>query len=223
MATEFFKAIEESFAVYSNEQQGKKMQQYLKSPYLCLGVPTAVRRKITKDVIKAIPIKTLPHLVEVVNSLWNTTIRDYHYTAVTVFGHYKKLWDINCIHVLEKFIVEHSWWDTVDHLGSECIGVYFIKFPAQIEAVTSTWNNSNNIWLQRSSIMFQKSYKANTNKTLLEKYILQHTNSKEFFVQKAIGWSLREYAKVNATWVLQFVETNTLPNLSKKEALKHFG
>jgi 3-methyladenine DNA glycosylase AlkD len=223
MATIFFKAIEESFAVYANEQQGKKMQQYLKTPYTCLGVPTAIRRKITKEVIKDIPIKTLPNLIGIVDSLWNTTTRDYHYTAITVFGYYKKLWDKACIVWLEKCIVEHSWWDTVDHVGSECIGTYFKKFPTQIIPITAAWNKSNNIWLQRSSIMFQKSFKANTNTALLQQYILQHANSKEFFVQKAIGWSLREYAKVNANWVLQFVHTHTLPNLSKREALKHFG
>ena len=69
--------------------------------------------------------------------------------------------------------------------------------------------------------MFQKSYKKDTDTELLSKYILNCNKSKEFFIQKAIGWSLREYAKTNPSWVKEFVNNNTLAPLSKREALKH--
>jgi 3-methyladenine DNA glycosylase AlkD len=78
------------------------------------------------------------------------------------------------------------------------------------------------MWLQRSSLLFQKNYKKDTDTKLLKEYILQLAPSKEFFIQKAIGWILREYAKTNPQWVQAFTNENTLAPLSKREALKHF-
>ncbi len=79
------------------------------------------------------------------------------------------------------------------------------------------------MWLQRSSIMFQKAYKKDTDTALLSRYILNLKDSKEFFIQKAIGWALREYAKTNAGWVQKFVKQNQLPALSEREALKRIN
>jgi 3-methyladenine DNA glycosylase AlkD len=79
------------------------------------------------------------------------------------------------------------------------------------------------MWLQRSSILFQKAYKENTNQELLTKYILNCKESQEFFIRKAIGWALREYSKTNPVWVSQFVANNTLSNLSVREALKRIN
>ena len=78
------------------------------------------------------------------------------------------------------------------------------------------------MWLQRSGLLFQKKYKQATDNKLLAKYIQHLSSSNEFFIRKAIGWILREYAKTNAEWVKNFVETNSLSPLSKREALKHF-
>ena len=85
------------------------------------------------------------------------------------------------------------------------------------------WISSNNIWLQRSSILFQLKYKETLNTQLLTKIILPLSNTKEFFINKSIGWILREYSKTNKDWVLDFVEKNKLSNLSIREALKHIN
>ncbi len=134
---------------------------------------------------------------------------------------HKKLWQASIIHLFEFCIINKSWWDTVDFLASECTGRYFLLFPEQIIPKTGKWNLSNNIWLQRSSLLFQKAYKKATDTQLLSAYTLHLSASKEFFVQKAIGWILREYARTNPTWVIEFVNTHTLPALSKREAMKH--
>jgi 3-methyladenine DNA glycosylase AlkD len=87
--------------------------------------------------------------------------------------------------------------------------------------MTKKWNQSDNLWLQRSSIMFQKAYREKTDTGLLSEYINHCKGSGEFFIQKAIGWSLREYAKTDPKWVRSFVQKNQLPALSKREALKN--
>jgi 3-methyladenine DNA glycosylase AlkD len=117
-------------------------------------------------------------------------------------------------------LLNKSWWDTVDHACTELISPYFKLFPEEINKITGKWNKSKNFWLQRSSIMFQKKYRKDTDTVLLAKYILAHAKSKEFFVQKAIGWALREYSYVDPKWVSDFVRKNKLAPLSEREALK---
>ena len=122
-------------------------------------------------------------------------------------------------------ITQKSWWDTVDSMASDITGPYFQRYPEQIRPVTGGWNRSRNIWLQRSSLLFQKAWKKETDKERLASYILHLSKSTEFFVQKAIGWSLREYAKTDPDWVRSFVKSHQkeLAPLSKREALKHLG
>ena len=124
---------------------------------------------------------------------------------------------------MEYCLLNKSWWDTVDCIASEWLGPYFKMFPEKIQSVTLSWNTSSNKWLQRSSIMFQKAYKKNTDTELLVKYILHCSKSKDFFIQKAIGWALREYSKTDSEWVKQFVNKNELATLSKREALKRIN
>jgi len=96
-----------------------------------------------------------------------------------------------------------------------------VKYPNLTAAMTDSWSQSKNIWLKRTSIIFQLGYKKNTNITLLTNHILENADHSEFFVQKAIGWALREYSKTDYKWVLNFVIQNTsLKPLSKREAIK---
>jgi len=133
------------------------------------------------------------------------------------------MWTKSSIKLIEHCIVHKSWWDTVDGIASDWLGTYFKQFNEQIILITSSWNKNSNIWLQRSSILFQKSYKKTTDTALLSSHILHLKDSKEFFIRKAIGWALREYSKTNPEWVIQFVTKNKLSPLSEKEALKRIN
>jgi len=122
---------------------------------------------------------------------------------------------------LEQLIVQKSWWDTVDGLASWIIGTYFQLYPQTVVGVTEKWMNSGNMWLQRTSLIFQLKYKKNTDTQLLSNYILRLADRKEFFIRKAIGWVLREYSKTNKQWVKNFIQTNKLSALSYREASKY--
>ena len=118
-------------------------------------------------------------------------------------------------------IINKSWWDTIDFVSPKILGKYFEIYPEEIEKTIQKWLNSNNIWLQRSCLLFQLKYKNKLNKFLLKKIINSLSNSNEFFINKAIGWILREYGKTNKNWVINFIKETDLNKLSVREGLKY--
>ena len=222
LVNNFIESLQVLFEEKRDTEQALKNKAYLKNQFDFIGIWTADRRSLTKDLLRATPLPDLETVAKTVLQLWQMNEREYHYAGIQTLAYYHKLWQPNTIELIEHCLVNHSWWDSVDGLNSDCVSKYFQLFPASIHIV-GRWNDSNNMWLQRSSIIFQKSYKGKTNKELLAKHILNVAGSKAFFVQKAIGWALREYAKTNKEWVLEFVGNHTLAPLSKREALKHFG
>lgn len=119
-------------------------------------------------------------------------------------------------------ITHNSWWDTVDMIAVHLVGGYLKQFPNEKEKLIEKWLKSSNMWLNRTAILFQLKYKENIDVYLLEKTIKANLNSNEFFINKAIGWMLREYTRTNSEWVINFVNEyeNELSGLSKKEALR---
>ncbi len=208
------------FTLYQNKERAVAAKAYMRNQFEYFGMEAACWRQIVKAHLKNTPPPDYNRLVAIVQELWQLPQREYQYAAVEIIAAQKKLWQKDIIELVEYCIVYKSWWDTVDHIASELTGIYFKLFPGQVESVTGRWNKSSNIWLQRSSIMFQKFYKKETDTSLLAAYILNLAESGEFFVQKAIGWALREYSKTNPAWVKKFVSTNKLASLSSREALK---
>jgi 3-methyladenine DNA glycosylase AlkD len=124
------------------------------------------------------------------------------------------------ISLYEYMIVNKSWWDSVDFLASNLVGPYLMKYPERITELTGEWMRSENIWLQRTCVLFQLKYRDQTDTVLLSSFIEQLKGSKEFFIRKAIGWALREYSKTNPEFVKSFVADQKLSGLSEREALK---
>lgn len=216
----YLNELKKLFSISANPEQRDGMKAYMLNQFDFYGIKTPERDKIVKAYIKANPLKTIEEVNGIARKMWAFKEREWQYAAIDVFRYHHPLWEEQVIDLIESCLTTKSWWDTVDGIGSDWIPVYFSSYPNQIIPVTERWNKSDNIWLQRSSILFQRSYKKNTNTHLLAKYILQHQLSKEFFIQKAIGWALREYSKTNPAWVKSFVESHDLAPLSKREALK---
>ncbi|MEY2829919.1 MAG: hypothetical protein RIQ33_1777 [Bacteroidota bacterium] len=195
---------------------------YLKNQFDFFGIKTAERRLIFKEYLKA----NFPQQNEIENlakELFAMPQREFHYCAIELLIANKKNWQPETIELFEYLIITNSWWDTVDFVSAHLVAPYFKKFTQQKNKITKRWNQSNNMWLQRVSIIFQNKYKKETDLTLLTEYILSHTKSKEFFIQKAIGWALREYAYTDSDFVINFVQTHEMANLSKREALKNIS
>jgi 3-methyladenine DNA glycosylase AlkD len=210
------------FKQHANAEKAAGAKAYMRNQFGYLGLTAPLRQSISKAYIKSKLLPNYNELEVIVKELWQMPEREYQYFAIDLTFAFKKQWTKDIIKLFEFILANKSWWDTVD-ATSNLTGAYFKIFSTQTNKITGQWNRSENIWLQRSSILFQLKYKKDTDRDLLKKYILTLTSSKEFFVQKAIGWALREYSKTNSKWVLEFVKQNKLAALSEREALKRIS
>jgi 3-methyladenine DNA glycosylase AlkD len=217
---EYIEGIKAVYSQHANPERAAGAKAYLRNQFEFYGLSMPVRRQVSKAYMKAHALPPYASLPALVDTLYALPQREFHYFGIELVAAYKKQWEERIIDVIEKMVVTNSWWDTVDYIASELSAPYFKRFPAQIKTVTGAWNRSENFWLQRSSLLFQKNYKAALDKDLLTAYILHLASSKEFFIQKAIGWVLREHSRHDPKWVKAFVEKHQLPPLSKREALK---
>lgn len=218
----YLQPIAQALYEKANEERARGAAAYMKNQFAFLGIPMTERRKLCKAYLKQYPLPHYEDVAVIVIELWQLPEREFQYFAIELLAYYKKIWPVEVIHIMEYCLTHKSWWDTVDFLATQGTGPYFKLYPSQIE-ITRQWNQSNNFWLQRSSLLFQLKYKTDTDTGLLSSYIKHLVGSKAFFIRKAIGWVLREYAKTNQAWVKQFVASHHLSPLSKREALKHIG
>ncbi len=217
---EFVKNLELVFEANKNLIIAQQQKQYMRNKFAYYGIKTPVRREIQKPflITSYLPKKeVLPALIHI---LWNKPQREYQHFGQELVYKYLKEQKKEDIVLFEFMITNKSWWDTVDFIAVKLLGAYFKKFPELREVYTKKWLQSTNIWLKRSAVLFQLKYKKELDTLLLEKVIKSLLGSKEFFINKAIGWVLREYSRTNPKWVLDFVENTSLEPLSRREAIK---
>lgn len=218
----YLEPLIQEFKAAANPDKAKWMIDYMKGRFEFYGIGTKERRSIQKVFFKVNGYPAYEDLFELVFWLWKQPQRECQYLALELLQKNEKKLLIGDIEKIEALIIDKSWWDSVDGLAAWICGAYFTKFPEQIIPVTDKWMRSGNMWLQRSVLLYQLKYKDKTNTELLEKWIKELVDHKDFFIRKAIGWILREYSKTNPEWVVQFVKENdSLSGLSKREALKH--
>lgn len=212
--------LKSEFDKSSNESNAKAMNKYMKDKFEFVGIPSKHRTMIFQNFIKQYGLPDYHVLPEIIDDMWNAKHRDYQYCAVELANKFRKHWQEDMIYMFEDLLVRKSWWDSVDYIINRLNSPYFKKYPDKFYPITHKWNKSENMWLQRASILSQLKFKQVTNEIILSDYILNCTHSKEFFIQKAIGWALREYSKTNPDFVLNFIENNDLKALSKREGLR---
>lgn len=220
----YIKKIATAYAEHADPVKAIGASKYLHHQFPFYGLTTPIRRKVCKTFYKVNPLDNSEELEQIIKEAFNSSPREMHYFGIELLGYHRSLWNKHTCKLLEWMITNKSWWDSVDSLNSFVLSKYFLRFPELKEKITRKWNRSSNIWLQRSSILFQLLYKDKTDLVLLEEYILNLLKSKEFFIQKAIGWALRNYAYTDVKWVKDFVKKHPeLSPLSKREALKHIS
>jgi 3-methyladenine DNA glycosylase AlkD len=153
---------------------------------------------------------------------WSRPEREFQYFAMELAGRQARKAELCRVDLYEYMVLQKSWWDTVDYIASNLVGVHFKRFPDATGPYTERWMDSGNMWLQRTVILFQLKYRTDTDLELLTRNIERLYGSREFFINKAIGWILREYSKTDPGWVLAYVGSHAtrLAPLSKREALK---
>ena len=156
----------------------------------------------------------------ILRDLWALPQREFQYAANGLLEKFEGQLPPEFIETLEYMLVTKSWWDTVDIIATGTLGVHFKRHPKVRDKYLAKWRKSDNFWLRRATILFQLGYKKDTDFELLCDIIRENLSSQEFFINKAIGWALRQYTRIDPQGVRNFVATTPLNPLSAREALK---
>ncbi len=216
----YLKPLQQLFEQNADEAIAVGAKKYMRNRYEFYGIKSPLRKEIIRQFYKENGLPDYDKGEEIVKDCWQQPQREFQYFAMEMLKNIAKKAGKERIELYEFTIVNKSWWDTVDFIAANLVGTHFKLFPEMTIPSASKWIDSDNMWLQRTAILFQLKYKKDTDTKLLTGFIDKMQGSKEFFINKAIGWALREYSKTNAEWVINFTENTQLANLSKREALK---
>lgn len=218
--SEYLHELVAVFEQESNASIALQQKAYLRNQFEFYGIPTTRRRELQRPFLINEYLPPKEELDQIVRELWNKPQREYHYFSQELVFKYLHAIEKKDIALLEFMVTHKSWWDTVDFLSIRLMGGYFARFPEQKEPLVQSWLLSTNIWLKRSALLFQLKYRDDLDPVLLSAIIHSVRNTKEFFINKAIGWALRAYSKTDPGWVISFVNSTALSPLSKREALR---
>ncbi|RLD54273.1 MAG: DNA alkylation repair protein [Bacteroidetes bacterium] len=217
---DFVKILEAEFERNANAEVALGQKAYMKNHFEFYGIKSPIRREVQKPFLKTGYLPPKADLENIVKALWGKPQREFQYFSQEFTFKYVKQIGERDIDLFEYMVLNKSWWDTIDYISPKLIGEYFKCYPAQRDKFVEKWIASGNLWLQRSAILFQLNYKEGLDKEFLTYVINSLLGSKEFFINKAIGWVLRQYGKVNPDWVIAFANKTQLAKLSEKEALR---
>ena len=205
--------------VVANPDDAVAMKAYMKNKFDFLGVKTPARRKLAKAYFK----QQIDSVIDwdFINEAWNNPYRELQYAALDYLEIRKKFLTPSDLPRLKKLAQTKSWWDTIDCLD-RLVGSIIARFPETKEIILS-WSCDENFWLRRLAIDHQLLRKEETDTELLEKILVNNLDQTEFFINKAIGWALRDYSKTNSDWVRDFIQRHReeMAALSIREGSKY--
>ena len=215
-----FNKLYEEMIQHKNEEQAQKMSKYMLNKFEYIGIKTPERRKIFKNFFKEYKNEEKIDW-EFVNKCWENKYREFQYVAADYLKNMKDKLTIDDIPKFKQLILKKSWWDTIDNLDMT-IGALALK-DSNVNKILLEWSLDENIWLRRIAIDHQLLRKEKTNTELLKKILKNNLGQAEFFINKAIGWALRDYSKTNPEWVKNFIKENreNMAKLSIREASKY--
>lgn len=194
--------IQAIFEMHQDEMQAQKMAKYMRNQFTFYGIPTKQRTSLTKTFLKE---EKQNGIVDwgFLDSCYMDEHREFQYLVCDYLASFKRFICYQDIFHIETYIQTKSWWDTVDAFD-RIIGDVGLK-DRRVDDLMLEWSLDEDIWLRRVAIDHQLLRKEKTNTELLEKIIVNQWGSQEFFINKAIGWILRDYSKTNPAWVRDFI------------------
>ncbi len=202
------------------------MQAYMKSKMPYLGVNAVPLRKVCREVFAGVDFPTAAAWRRAVLGLWRgARFREERYCAIELTGvrRFGRFQDLAALPMYEEMIVTGAWWDLVDGIAGHRLGTLLRRFPREMKREMRAWSRSDDLWKRRSAILCQLTFKKATDLDLLYATIEPSLGSREFFLRKAIGWALRQYAWTDPTEIRRYVREHEkqLSPLSEREALKN--
>lgn len=220
-AADYLLDLESRFRKFADAERAAQMTAYMRGQYEYYGIMAKPRTDMIRAHVRENGLPANP--LEVIELCWDRPQREWQYVGMELAdrAHKKKLLD-DPLSLFEFMIVNKSWWDTVDYIAANLVGRE-LKSSGSRSKVLNRWLKSEDFWLQRTTLIFQLKYKDTVDTDWLSHAITTLKGDGEFFIQKAIGWALRQHARVNPGWVRKEVEIQGLTGLAKREALKHIG
>jgi 3-methyladenine DNA glycosylase AlkD len=218
------KEVRLALAEAADPSRAAAMQTYMKSTMPFLGVSAVPRRAALRRVFAEHRLETAPEWRKAVLAIWREAeFREERYAAIELTAHrfYRPWQTLYTVPMYEEMIVTGAWWDLVDEIAVHRIGTLLRLFPETMRSLMVEWAHDADLWKRRTAILSQNSFKERTDLGLLYACIAPSLSDTDFFARKAIGWALREYAKINPDEVVRYVNHQGISGLSRREALKN--
>lgn len=195
----------------------------MRNQFPFLGIASPLRQNLSRTIITQHPQPSKEEILLIWQSCWDLPEREYQYFVQDSGKRWSKHLTPDDLPFLEALIQQKSWWDTVDFLAPKFVGPILYSYPEVCDQWLDRWVEQDNIWLQRTVLLHQLTYKTATNWDRLASDVKKLTKNQDFFVQKATGWALRQYAKVAPEMVYRFIDQHrsVLSPLAQKEGEKH--
>jgi 3-methyladenine DNA glycosylase AlkD len=193
---------------------------YMRNQFPFLGVRAPARRRVAKAALAGLPTPDEPRLAAVARALWQQPEREFQYAGCDLVSTHVGVTGPGFIDVVRELVVTKAWWDTVDALAAHTAGP-LVRHHPELTAVMDDWVRSADLWLVRTAILHQLTYRDDTDGDRLFAYCRLRAGDPEFFIRKAIGWALRTYSAHEPDRVAEFLRaTDSLSPLSIREATR---
>jgi 3-methyladenine DNA glycosylase AlkD len=215
--------LAEELARIADAERASAMAAYLKTDMPFYGVPNPECKKVYRELRRRYPIESRAEYVAAIEALWSRPHREEKYCAIRVAVDHPQYITIGSVPRYRRMVIEGAWWDFVDDIAIRLVGKVLLDDRERMHPKLDRWVDDPNMWIRRTAILSQIKHKGRTDQDQLFGYCLKRTHEKEFFIRKAIGWALREYAKTEPVAVREFAlaHRDQLSGLSLREATKH--
>ncbi|MXM64122.1 DNA alkylation repair protein [Streptomyces sp. HUCO-GS316] len=208
----------------ADPERAVAMRAYMKDVAPFLGLTTPVRRTLSRTVLDGMPRPDEADCTAIALRCWQLPEREYQYFAVDYLRRHARACSSGFLPVARHLVATVPWWDTVDALAAHVVGALVSADP-RLTSDMDAWIADDDLWIARTALLHQLRYKQHTDAERLFAYCLLQSGHPDFFIRKAIGWCLREYAKTDPHAVRDFLarERGRFAPLSVREALKNIG
>lgn len=225
-------AVRQALAAAGDPGRAVQQQRYMKSALPFHGISSPGLKALLRPLLAEHRLVERSDWESAVLALWDgATHREERYAAIALLRHrrYEQWLDVGLLPLLHHLVVTGAWWDVVDEISQHLVGHVLARHRSEATEVMRAWATEDDLWVRRSAVLCQNRHRAATDTTLLE-HVLDHNlddspHGRDFFIRKALGWALREYARTDAQWVRDYVSSRAdrLSGLTRREALKHLA